>query len=172
MEQLKKKLADEIAALETELRVELPREILKARAHGDLSENAEYHAAKERQSFVSARLGQLTARLRVLSMVDMSTIPHDRVGLGSTVVVLDTSKEEKIRYKLVTSEDVDVAKGLISTSSPIGRGLLGKKVGDEIKIQIPGGLREMEIIELRTIHEEVVVEVPNGDDPAGKGKKK
>jgi transcription elongation factor GreA len=172
MEQLKKKLAEEIAALEVELRVELPREILKARAHGDLSENAEYHAAKERQSFVSARLGQLTARLRVLSMVDMSTIPHDRVGLGSTVVVLDTSKEEKIRYKLVTSEDVDVSKGLISTSSPIGRGLLGKRVGDEIKIQIPGGLREMEIIELRTIHEEVVVEVPNGDDPAAKGKKK
>ena len=92
MEQLKKKLQEEIAALEIELRVELPREILKARAHGDLSENAEYHAAKERQSFVSARLGQLTARLRVLSMVDMSTIPHDRVGLGSTVVVLDSAK--------------------------------------------------------------------------------
>ena len=172
MEQLKKKLADEIAALETELRVELPREILKARAHGDLSENAEYHAAKERQSFVSARLGQLTARLRVLSMVDMSTIPHDRAGLGSTVVVLDQLKGEKIRYKLVTSEDVDVSKGLISTSSPIGRGLLGKQVGDEIKIQIPGGLREMEIIELWTIHEEVVAETVNGDDPAKKGKTK
>jgi len=164
MEQLKKKLQDEIAALEIELRVELPREILKARAHGDLSENAEYHAAKERQSFVSARLGQLTARLRVLSMVDMSTIPHDRVGLGSHVVVLDTIKDEKIRYKLVTSEDVDVAKGLISTSSPIGRGLLGKKVGDEVKIQIPGGLKELEIIELKTIHEEVVIaDVPNGE---------
>ncbi len=172
MEQLKKKLADEIAALETELRVELPREILKARAHGDLSENAEYHAAKERQSFVSARLGQLTARLRVLSMVDMSTIPHDRAGLGSTVVVLDSAKGEKIRYKLVTSEDVDVTKGLISTSSPIGRGLLGKQVGDEIKIQIPGGLREMEIIELWTIHQEVVAETANGDDPAKKGKTK
>ena len=154
MEQLKKKLQEEIAALEIELRIELPREILKARAHGDLSENAEYHAAKERQSFVSARLGQLTARLRVLSMVDMSTIPHDRVGLGSTVVVLDNTKDEKIRYKLVTSEDVDVAKGLISTSSPIGRGLLGKHVGDEVKIQIPGGLREMEIIELLTIHQQ------------------
>jgi transcription elongation factor GreA len=166
MEQLKKKLQDEIAALEVELRVELPREILKARAHGDLSENAEYHAAKERQSFVSARLGQLTARLRVLSMVDMSTIPHDRVGLGSTVVVVDSAKGEKIRYKLVTSEDVDVAKGLISTSSPIGRGLLGKHVGDEVKIQIPGGLREMEIIELRTIHQEVVV---NGDVPNREG---
>jgi transcription elongation factor GreA len=165
MEQLKKKLQEEIAALEIELRIELPREILKARAHGDLSENAEYHAAKERQSFVSARLGQLTARLRVLSMVDMSTIPHDRVGLGSHVVVLDSAKDEKIRYKLVTSEDVDVAAGLISTSSPIGRGLLGKRVGDEVKIQIPGGVRELEIIELRTIHDDVVV---NGDDPAGK----
>src|SRR5271169_3264383 len=159
MEQLKKKLQEEITALEIELRIELPREILKARAHGDLSENAEYHAAKERQSFVSARLGQLTARLRVLSMVDMSTIPRDRVGLGSHVVVLDTNKSEKLRYKLVTSEDVDVAKGLISTSSPIGRGLLGKKVGDEVKIQIPGGLRELEIIELYTIHQSA----PNGE---------
>jgi transcription elongation factor GreA len=152
MEQLKKKLEEEIAALEIELRIELPREILKARAHGDLSENAEYHAAKERQSYVSARLGQLTSRLRELSMIDMSKIPHDRVGLGSTVVVLDMIKDEKIRYKLVTSEDVDVAKGMISTSSPIGRGLLGKVVGDEIKIQIPGGVRQMEIIELYTIH--------------------
>src|SRR4029077_1124198 len=135
MEELKKKLELEIAALEMELRVELPREILKARAHGDLSENAEYHAAKERQSMVSARLGQLTTRLRELSMIDMSKIPHDRVGLGSKVIVLDTIKDEKICYKLVTSEDVDVSKGLISTSSPIGRGLLGKHVGDEIKIQ-------------------------------------
>jgi transcription elongation factor GreA len=105
-------------------------------------------------------------------MVDMSTIPHDRAGLGSTVVVLDSAKGEKIRYKLVTSEDVDVSKGLISTSSPIGRGLLGKQVGDEIKIQIPGGLREMEIIELWTIHQEVVAETVNGDDPAKKGKTK
>ena len=102
---------------------------------------------------MNARLGQLNARLRELSMIDMSKIPHDRVGLGSTVVVLDTNKDEKIRYKLVTSEDVDVAKGLISTSSPIGRGLLGKQVGDEVKIQIPGGLRELEIIELTTIHQ-------------------
>src|SRR5579863_8448208 len=153
MEDLKKKLQEEIATLETELRIELPKEILKARAHGDLSENAEYHAAKERQSYVSARLGQLAGRLRELSMIDMSKIPHDRVGLGSTVMVLDLIKDEKIRYKLVTSEDVDVAKGMISTSSPIGRGLLGKNVGDTIKIQIPGGAREMEIIELITIHQ-------------------
>ena len=153
MEQLKKKLEEEIATLEIELRIELPREILKARAHGDLSENAEYHAAKERQSYVSARLGQLTSRLRELSMIDMSKIPHDRVGLGSTVVVLDLDKDEKIRYKLVTSEDVDAKNGMISTTSPIGRGLLGKNVGDSVKIQIPGGIREMEIVELITIHQ-------------------
>jgi transcription elongation factor GreA len=153
MEDLKKKLQQEIAALETELRIELPREILKARAHGDLSENAEYHAAKERQSFVHARLGQLHARLRDISMIDMTKIPRDRVGLGSTVTVLDIDKVEKIRYKLVTSEDVDVAKGMISTSSPIGRGLLGKQVGDSVRIQIPDGTREMEIIELITIHQ-------------------
>jgi transcription elongation factor GreA len=154
MEELKKKLQEEISALEIELRIELPREILRARAHGDLSENAEYHAAKERQSWVSARLAQLNGRLRELSMIDMSKIPHDRVGLGSTVTVLDTVKEEQIKYKLVTSEDVDVAKGMISTSSPIGRGLLGKQVGDAVKINIPGGTREMEIIELLTIHQQ------------------
>jgi transcription elongation factor GreA len=148
-----KKLQEEIAVLENEFRVELPREILKARAHGDLSENAEYHAAKERQAFVNARLGQLHARLRDISMIDMSKIPHDRVGLGSQVVVLDVDKDEKVHYKLVTSEDVDVAKGLISTVSPIGRGLLGKQVGDTVKITIPGGVREMEIVELLTIHD-------------------
>jgi transcription elongation factor GreA len=153
MEEVIKRLQEEISVLEVELRVELPREILKARAHGDLSENAEYHAAKERQAYVSARLSQLHGRLREVSMIDMSTIPHDRVGLGSTVTVLDLTKEEEIRYKLVTSEDVDVAKGLISTSSPIGRGLLGKNVGDTVKIQIPGGVRDMEIIELITIHQ-------------------
>jgi transcription elongation factor GreA len=153
MEDLIKKLQEEIAALENELRIQLPREILKARAHGDLSENAEYHAAKERQGYVNARLGQLHARLRTLSMIDMSTIPRDRVGLGSTVVVLDIDKDERIRYKLVTSEDVDTAKGMISTSSPIGRGLLGKRVGDSVRIQIPNGTREMEIVELITIHQ-------------------
>jgi transcription elongation factor GreA len=154
MEELKRKLQDEINALENELRVDLPREIAKARAHGDLSENAEYHAAKERQSYVHARVGQLANRLRDLSMIDMSKIPHDRVGLGSSVVVLDLVKDVKVNYKLVTSEDVDVSKGLISTSSPIGRGLLGKQVGDTVKIQIPDGSREMEIIELITIHQQ------------------
>lgn len=153
MQDLKKKLEDEIALLENELRIELPREISKARAHGDLSENAEYHAAKERQGMVNARLGQLRARLRELSMIDVSRIPRDRVGLGSSVKVIDHAKDEEITYELVTSEEADVAKGRISTTSPIGRALLGKQVGDEVKVQIPGGVREMEIIQLLTIHD-------------------
>jgi transcription elongation factor GreA len=155
MEDLKKKLQEEIAVLEHELRTELPREILKARAHGDLSENAEYHAAKERQRYLDARVGQLRKRMGEFSMVDMSKIPHDKVGLGSTVVVLDYQKDQEATYKLVTSEETDVGKGLISTGSPIGKGLLGKAVGDVVRIQIPGGFREMEILRLATIHDEV-----------------
>ena len=153
MAEFKKKLQNEIAALEYELRNELPKEILKARAHGDLSENAEYHAAKERQGFVNARLNHLKKRLAEMSMVDFSKIPHGRVGLGSRVVLLDVKKDERITYNLVTSEEADAANGKISTTSPIGRGLLGKEVGDMVKVQIPGGTREFEILELTTIHE-------------------
>ncbi len=153
MQDLIKKLEEEIAALDYELRISLPREISKARAHGDLSENAEYHAAKERQGMVNARLGQLRARLRELSMIDMTRIPRDRVGLGSSVTVLDLDKDEEITYQLVTSEDANVAAGRISTTSPIGRGLLGKKVGDNVKFQSPGGARELEITKLQTIHD-------------------
>jgi transcription elongation factor GreA len=153
MEQLKKKLEDEIAALDRELHVDLPREIAKARAHGDLSENAEYHAAKERQGMVNARLGQLRQRLRELSMIDMSRIPRDRAGLYSSVTVLDIDKNEEMVFKLVTSEQADVAKGQISTTSPIGKGLLGKQVGDTVKVVIPGGTRELEIVKLLTIHD-------------------
>ena len=153
MQDLKKKLEDEIAALDMELRVDLPREISKARAHGDLSENAEYHAAKERQGMVNARLGQLRQRLRELSMIDFSRIPRDRAGLYSAVTVLDLDKNEEMTFKLVTSEQADVAKGLISTTSPIGKGLLGKQVGDTVKVVIPGGTRELEIVKVLTIHD-------------------
>ena len=153
MEDLIKRLQDEIAALDREMHHELPKEILRARELGDLSENAEYHAAKERQGIVNARLGQLRGRLRELSMIDMSRIPRDRIGLGSKVVVLDLTKDIEINYKLVTSEDANVNGGLISTSSPIGKALLGKRVGDVVKIQIPGGVREMEVLKLQTIHE-------------------
>jgi transcription elongation factor GreA len=151
---LKKKLQDEITALEYEMHVELPKEILKARAHGDLSENAEYHAAKERQGFVNARLGQLRKRLSEVAMIDFTKIPRGKVGLGSTVVVLDTKRDEEVTYKLVTSEEADAAKGNISTTSPIGRALLNKEVGDEVKVQSPGGLKELEILKLTTIHDE------------------
>jgi transcription elongation factor GreA len=153
MTDLKKKLQDEITTLEYEMHVELPKEILKARAHGDLKENAEYHAAKERQGFVNARLGQLRKRLSDLAMIDMSKIPHDKVGLGSTVVVLDTKRDEEITYSLVHSEDADAAHGRISTTSPIGQALLNKIVGDEVKVQSPGGVKELEILKLTTIHE-------------------
>jgi len=155
MQELKKKLQEEITALEYELRNELPKEILKARAHGDLKENAEFHAAKERQRFVDARLSQLKQRLMDVSMVDVTKIPRDRVGLGSTVHVLDVTKDEEITYKLVTSEEADATKGMISTSSPIGRALIGKQVGDEVKVMIPGGSRTMEILKLATIHDSV-----------------
>lgn len=153
MDDLKKKLQDEISALEHELHVELPREIARARALGDLSENAEYSAAKERQSYVDARLSQLKGRLREWSMVDMTKIPRGRVGLGSRVVVLDMRKDEEVEYRLVTSEDADVNNGKISTTSPIGKGLLGKEVGDTVRVLIPGGTREFEIIRLTTIHD-------------------
>jgi transcription elongation factor GreA len=153
MEELIKRLQDEIAALDHEMHHELPKEILRARELGDLSENAEYHAAKERQGLVNARLGQLRGRLRELSMIDMTRIPRDRIGLGSKVVVLDLTKDLEINYKLVTSEDANVNNGLISTSSPIGKALLGKKVGDVVKVQIPGGVRDMEVLKLQTIHE-------------------
>jgi transcription elongation factor GreA len=154
MSDIKKKLQDEIAALENELRIELPKEILKARAHGDLSENAEYHAAKDRQGFVNARLNQLKKRLAEMSMVDFSKIPHDKVGLGSTVVVLDVKRDEEITYNLVTSEEADAANGKISTTSPIGRALLGKEVGDVARVQSPGGMKDLEILKLTTIHEQ------------------
>lgn len=153
MEDIKKRLQEEIATLEYELRTELPKEILKARAHGDLSENAEYHAAKDRQGYVNARLGQLKKRLAEISMVDLSKLPQNRVGLGSRVVVLDLCKDQEISYKLVTSEEADASKGWISTSSPIGRSLLGKQLGDMVKVQIPGGVRELEIVKLATIHD-------------------
>ena len=153
-EHIKKKLAEEISTLEHELNHELPKELKKAVAMGDLSENAEYHMAKQRQEFVRARLGQLKQRMADLSMVNMSNIPKDRAAIGSTVVVFDSTKGEEIKYKLVTSEESDVTQGLISTSSPIGRALMGKKVGDVSEVVTPTGKRELEVLKLITIHDE------------------
>ncbi|MCU1307061.1 MAG: Transcription elongation factor GreA [Acidobacteriaceae bacterium] len=153
-EKIKKKLEEEIKALEYELTNELPREIKKAAALGDLSENAEYHMAKQRQVFVNARLGQLKKRVGELAMVNMTNIPKDRVAFGATVTVYDNTKDEEIVYKLVTSEETDVTKGLISTTSPIGRALVGKKVGETAMVVTPGGSRELEVLKLLTIHDE------------------
>jgi transcription elongation factor GreA len=153
-EHIKKKLEEEIRVLEHELNHELPKELKKAVAMGDLSENAEYHMAKQRQEFVRARLGQLKKRMADLSLVNMANIPKDKAALGSTIRVYDSTKEEELEYKLVTSEETDVTKGLISTTSPIGRALLGKKVGDTATVVTPGGNRELEVLKLVTIHDE------------------
>ncbi len=150
---IKRKLRDEIEALEHELIHELPKEIKKAAALGDLSENAEYHMAKQRQEFVKARVRQLGRRLADLSMVNMNNIPRDKVGLGSTVKIFDNTKNEEMEYNIVTSEESDVAKGKISTNSPIGRALLNKKVGDTATVVTPNGSRELEILTLSTIHD-------------------
>ena len=150
---IKRKLRDEIEALEHELIHELPKEIKKAAALGDLSENAEYHMAKQRQEFVKARVRQLGRRLADLSMVNMNNIPKDKVGLGSTVKVFDSTKNEEMEYNIVTSEESDVAKGKISTNSPIGRALLNKRVGDTATVVTPNGSRELEVLTLSTIHD-------------------
>jgi len=151
---IKKRLEEEIKTLEYELTNELPKEIKKAAALGDLSENAEYHMAKQRQEFVNARLGQLKKRVAELAMVNLTNIPKDKVAFGSTIRVYDNSKDEEIEYKLVTSEESDVAKGLISTTSPIGRALIGKRVGDTAVVVTPSGNRELEVLKLTTIHDE------------------
>jgi transcription elongation factor GreA len=161
-EHIKKQLLQEIAVLEHELSHELPAEIKKAVALGDLSENAEYHMAKQRQVFVNARLGQLKKRMAELSLVNLTNIPRDKAGFGSTVVVYDSTKGEEIVYRLVTSEESDVTKGLISTTSPIGRGLVGTRVGDVATIVTPNGKRDLEILKLTTIHDEVGESAPDG----------
>ena len=150
---IKQKIQVEIDQLEHELNVELPKEIAVARAHGDLSENAEYKFAKERQGFVNARIGNLKKRLGDLGMLNLANIPKDRTGFGSRVVVLDVQRETEIEYKLVSSEEADVEKGLISTTSPIGRALLNRKVGDEVQVATPAGKKEFEVVRLFTIHD-------------------
>ena len=154
MEKVKKKLQDELASLEDELHFKLPAEIQKAREFGDLRENAEYKAALERQSIVKARLVQVQQRLREVESIDISRLPQDRIAYGSSVVLYDLEKEEKVTYKLVTPEEGDPEKGLLSTLSPIGSALVGKEEGDEIKVKTPTGWRSFEIARVTTIHEQ------------------
>src|SRR5438105_15852776 len=152
-ERLIKKFEDEIHALDRELKVELPREILRARELGDLRENAEYHAAKERQRLVESRISMLQKRVAEIALINVDRIPKDRAGFGSTLHVVE-GNGEKLVFQLVMPEDADATKGLISTTSPIGRALINKEPGDAVKVATPGGTREFEIVKLITIHDE------------------
>ena len=154
LSKIKQQLQGEVEKLEHELSHELPKELMKARAHGDLSENAEFKYAKERQGYVAARLAHLKKRLGDIGMLNLSNLPTDRAGYGSRVWLLDLQKSIEVEYKLVSSEEGDPAQGLISTTSPIGKALLGRRVGDEIKVQTPAGVKEFELVRLKTIHEE------------------
>ena len=154
MEEVKKKLQDELDQLEEELHFKLPKEIQKAREFGDLRENAEYKAAMERQSIVQARIAQIRQRMSEVQSIDLSKIPTDRVAYGSSVVLYDLDTEEKITYKLVTSEESDPENGMISTVSPIGQALMGREEGDEVKVKTPKGFRNFEIYRLKTIHDQ------------------
>jgi len=150
---VRKRLQEELNAIERELRVDLPREILRAREHGDLSENAEFKAAKERQSYLEGRKAQLQQRLAALSLVNLDKIPTDRAAYGSRVVLYEFDSEKEIEYQLVSSEESDISRGLISITSPIGRSLVGKAVGDSIEIVTPSGRKDYEMRGLKTIHD-------------------
>jgi transcription elongation factor GreA len=155
MDHIKKRLQEEFKTLDYELKITLPKEILRAREHGDLRENAEYKAAKERQSYLQARQGQIHRRLAALSMMNLDKIPQGKVGLGSSVSVRETSTNEEFKYEIVTPEESDPASGRISPSSPIGKCLLGHEVGDTVEVKVPSGTREYEIVKLVTIHDQV-----------------
>jgi transcription elongation factor GreA len=148
-----KRFNDEIATLERELKIDLPKEIQRAREHGDLRENAEFKAAKERQEIVSARIGMLKRRVREISMMNLDKVPRDRAGFGSTVE-LRAETGDLLVYQLVMPEEADAEKGLISTSSPIGKAILNKEEGDDITVATPGGARRFELVKLTTIHDE------------------
>ncbi len=150
----KEKILAELKTLEYELTVELPKALRTAAALGDLSENSEYKYARERQDYVRARVRQLQQQLAKLSSLDLSKLPHGRASYGSTLVLRDLDRDEEVTYRLVTPEEADYEKGLISTSSPIGRSLLNKEEGDEVKVQTPNGVRNFEIVKLSTIHDE------------------
>lgn len=153
MREIRAKLEEELKALERELTVDLPREIKTAVAMGDLRENAEYHAALERQRFVRARIGQLRGRLSELGTMNLEKIPRDRVGLGSSMTLLDLDTDLELTYELVIPELANLDKGLVSIASPIGRGLMGKREGETVSIEVPSGTKQYEILTVRTIHE-------------------
>ena len=152
-DRLIRKFEEEIQTLNRELKLELPKEIKRAREYGDLRENAEYAAAKERQRLVEARLSLLKKRVSEIALMNVDRIPRDRAAFGSTLHVIEGTGD-KLTFQLVMPEDADAAKGLISTTSPIGRALLNKVPGDIVKVVTPGGARQFEIVKLITVHDE------------------
>jgi transcription elongation factor GreA len=148
-----KKLQEELNNIERELRIELPKEILRAREHGDLSENAEYKAAKERQAFLEGRKAQLQQRMAALSLVNLDKIPTDKAAYGSKIVLYDYEAEKEVEYTLVSPEESDASNGLISITSPIGKSLVGKMVGDDVEIITPSSRKDYEVRRLTTIHD-------------------
>jgi transcription elongation factor GreA len=152
-ERILKKFEDEIAQLDKELKTELPREIKRARELGDLRENAEYQAAKERQTYVQARIAMLKRRMSEISLMNLDRIPHGKAAFGSTLVLKEATGAT-LTFQLVMPEDADGEKGWISTASPIGRALMGKEEGDEVKVPTPAGVRSFEILKLATIHDD------------------
>jgi transcription elongation factor GreA len=153
IQKVRDRLKAELSDLEDELHKRLPKEIQKAREFGDLRENAEYKAAMERQSFVSARIGQLMQRISEVESIDIANLPTDRVAYGSTVVLYDLDRDTELEYVLVTSEEGDPDSGKISTASPIGQALIGNEEGDEVRVKTPKGWRNFEIAKLKTIHD-------------------
>jgi transcription elongation factor GreA len=150
-----KRLEEQAVEFDRELRTELPKEIQRARELGDLSENAEYQAAKERQTFVQARMGMLRKRMAEISLMNFDRLPHDRAAFGSTVVLREEGNDSTVTYQLVMPEDADATKGLVSTSSPIGKAIVGKQAGDEAVVDTPTGVRRFDVIKLTTVHDEV-----------------
>ena len=150
---VKQKIEEELRALETELKIELPRELQKAAALGDLRENGEYQSARQRQEIVRLRVGALRQRLAELSMINLDNLPRDRAAYGSVLELYDVEKGEEVTYRLVMPEEADLSKGLISTASPIGQSLMGKREGDEAKVRTPSGIRTFEISKLTTMHD-------------------
>ncbi len=147
------KLQKELKGLEKEYRVELPKEIHRALQMGDLRENSEYRSALDRQQYVKARIGQLQKQLKELALVDLNSLPKDRVALGSTVSLVDAESGKTLTYELVIPDMANFSKGLVSVTSPIGKALVGHRVGDEVTIKTPSGTREYEIVKLATVHE-------------------
>jgi len=155
IEEIKARLQSELDDLESELRVHLPKEIKRALEFGDLRENAEFRAALDRQNVVKARIVELRQRISEISSIDISKVPRDRAGYGSTLVLYDGEREEEVTYRLVTPEESDPQAGLISTMSPVGKSLLGKEEGDEVTVRTPAGARNFEIKRMTTIHDEI-----------------